>query len=128
MSSKNYNLKIERENGTFDEINFSFRLNNLDEEIAFAIKNILTGIDFTFNKKRKDNRYVILFDNISPTFDIDLIIRVIKDFNLEEDDYGLWISINSEYGHGGGFIPKEIREFYKKTGGQIDFSYLIGEQ
>ncbi|MES2728433.1 MAG: hypothetical protein V4643_15090 [Bacteroidota bacterium] len=126
-NEKNYNLKIERENGSYDEVNFSFRFNKVSENIAFEIKDLLKEHDIVFNKPRGKDFYVILFDTIESNFDVNLILNIIKNYELDENNFGFFITINSEYGHGGCFLPDEIRRLYKIIGGQLDFSYLIGD-
>jgi len=125
MKKSNYNLKIERENGSFDEVSFSFRITEISEEIIDDIKFLLKNEDVIINKPKLRNFYVVLFEDIGQDFNIELIKKIIENYKLSQKQYGFWISINSEYGHGGGYIPSEILAFYRIIGGQIDFSYII---
>ncbi len=127
MSIENYNIKVTRENGSQDEIEFSFRFNHLNERTAYEIKEMLKDYNVIFNKPKGKEFYVILLDKLDSSFDVNLILQIIKKFNLDKESYGFWISITSEYGHGGAFLPIEIREAYKIIGGQLDFSFLVGE-
>lgn len=126
-SVKNYNLSIKRENRSEDIIEFSFRFNKLLENDAVTIKNKLNGYKAEINKSTEKDFYNILIEEINSEFNPELILSIISEHNLNEDNYGFWISITSEYGHGGGYVPKEIRTLFKLIGGQIDFSYMIGE-
>jgi len=120
-------LKIRRENQSYDEVNFSFRFNNLEEKNAIEIKDLLFNYNVLLHKPKDKDFYVILIEPIENNFSSELIINIIKKYGLNEVDYGFWVSITSEYGHCGGYIPKEISNLYRKIGGQLDFSVMIGE-
>lgn len=129
MKSGNYNLKIKREDNSIDEVDFSFRFNFLSEDVANQIQLLLESNSYNCIKSKNKEKgfYIILIEEINNLFDASFILKIINQFDLEEKNYGFWISITSEYGHGGGYLPKEIRELFKKIGGQLDFSFMVGE-
>lgn len=122
-------MEIKRENDSRDNIEIEFRFYNIDENSVLLIKDELDRYNFTFEiqKIRKSDRFSILFKIENCFFDPIITYELTKTYKLPEENYGYWISITSEYGHGGFTIPNWLLDLYLKTKGQIDISYIIGD-
>jgi hypothetical protein len=84
-------------------------------------------LKFEIGKQRKTDLYTVLIEIEKGNFNTTVINLLIVELGLSKENYGYWISFTSEFGHGGMTIPKWLLNYYINTGGQLDFSYLIGE-
>ena len=116
--------KIERENGNDDEINFIFRFINLTEsEKKFIEKQYkINKIDFEINSTNENGH--VVFSKFTDKLNVLVIGGIINDLKLDESKYGIFASIISFYDQSGFSFPKQIVEFTKCFGGNIDVSVI----
>lgn len=120
-------MEINRENGDLDIVTFEFRLYAISEELSKQLNEELIKFEFSFEvfKIRKANLYTILFQIEDSFFDADIIKDLITKHNISNKNFGYWITFTSEYGHGGLTVPNWLLILQNKTGGALDFSYII---
>lgn len=123
-------MEINRENGDLDTITFEFRLYAISEELSKQLNEELIKFEFSFEifKIRKSNFYTILFQLEDSFFDAETINDLIAKYNISNESFGYWITFTSEYGHGGLTIPNWLLKLQHKTGGALDFSYIISNE
>jgi hypothetical protein len=52
------------------------------------------------------------------------IMNFIRKYRIESSNYGIYISLSASKKSEKVEIPKKVLSFYKRFGGQIDFSYI----
>ncbi len=122
MNIKGNILQIEREYGEFDKVEFSFRYINLNEQQLSHIQKTTTGIEKSI-KKLKNSTYILsvsLEENLSSN----MFKKINSDLELDDSNYGIWISFTSEYDHSGFRLPKYVKDFYITVGGQFFCSII----
>ena len=122
MNIKGNILQIEREHGEFDKVEFSFRYVNLNEKQLSHIRKTMPEIENSINKLRNSN-YVLSIP-LEENLNSNLFKKIISELELDDSNYGIWISFTSEYDHSGFRLPKYVKEFYLTVGGQFDCSTI----
>ena len=123
MELKDNTIEIEREGGELDIVTFSFRFTDLSStEIAFVQTEIGDRLDFI--NEPEIGKFITAFP-ITKDIDTSTVIKIIDKLNLTNEKYGLWISHTTEYDHSGFRLPKLIRDFYLKVGGEFNVSIIM---
>jgi hypothetical protein len=118
-------MKIQRE-GEDDEISFCLRLINIPEAIKNSLISELAHLKIESNRPKKDpTSFVLLIDLNEASFDIPQLKEVLRRHQISDKSYGLWISINSEFDHGGFTLPENVANLYHELRGNLDVSYTI---
>jgi hypothetical protein len=120
-------MKINREDGKTDEIDFSFRYVLSSGEKAQSVLRKIRQKSFLyeyFEPKRGPN-HVITID-LELSFDANFIFEINKELELAKEECGFWFSINSDFDSGGFSVPDWIVEYMNIIGGKVDFSFIAG--
>lgn len=120
-------LKIEREFGNPDEINFSFRFFDQNLKNKTIIENELIENHIKFELFYTEiHQYVIIINlNVHNKAQlIGLIRQIIEKLNIDKESFGVYASIISYYDHSGISFPREICELIRDVGGNIDISII----
>ena len=126
MELQKNTMKIIREFGEFDEVEFTFRYLDVNEKERTFIENELSDLELNTNKIENEV-YVINFPITNET-DPNRIKKINKKLELPFNKFGLYVSFTTNYDHAGFGLPKEIREFYQIVGGEFDCSILMIEE
>ena len=119
----NVDLKTKRE---FDEIEFSFRYNKVNEKQRIYIENELSDLKLRTNKIENEI-YVISFP-LTKDLEPNRINSINKKLEFPSSKFGLFVSFTTSHNLTGFKLPKEIRDFYQIVGGEFDCSIImIGE-
>lgn len=118
-------IEIIRESGEYDIIDFSFRYVQLTEYQKNIIENKLveTNTNLEFNYIPEKGYIIILkLDNsINPE-----TIKILNDqLEIDETNFGIWISMTTNYDYSGFSFPEYIIKFIRIVGGTIDFSTIM---
>src|SRR6056300_771068 len=113
---ESYNYRIKRENGSYYSFDFYVMLLNLNKSIINDIIEDLSIFKID-TKSRKEGFIDIYISELSENTNLELIIIVIKRYNLSENDYGWYIDITSDYDHNFLNCPVGISNIYQKIGG-----------
>jgi hypothetical protein len=112
------------------KINFDFRILNLKPEIfdQFCKLAIIEKIYYRVGRFwNNPKRFVVLWP-ISEKTPSRRVMVFIKKYKIQSSDYGIFISLNASKQSEEVKIPRNILDFYKRFGGQIDFSYIFIEE
>lgn len=115
-------LLIERENGEFDKVEFSFRYVNLNKKQLLHIQEATLEIEKSI-KELKNSTYVLSI-SLDENLCSNLFKKINSNLELNDSNYGIWISFTSEYDQSGFRLPKYVKDFYSTVGGQFDCSIL----
>mgnify|MGYP000533651066 CR=1 FL=1 len=119
----NVDLKTKRE---FDEIEFSFRYNKVNEKQRIYIENELSDLKLRTNKIENEI-YVISFP-LTKDLEPNRINSINKKLEFPSSKFGLFVSFTTSHDLTGFTLPKEIGDFYQIVGGEFDCSIImIGE-
>ncbi len=122
MNIKGNILLIERDNGEFDEVEFSFRYINLNERQFLHIQKAIPDVEKSVNKS-KNSTYVLSVP-LDENLNSNLVKKINSDLGLDDSNFGIWISFTSEYDHSGYTLPTYVKDFYLNVGGQFDCSII----
>ena len=111
-------------------INFSFRILNLKPKIfdQFCKLAIIERIYYRVGRSWNDpKRFVVLwpFFQKMPS---QRVMNFIKKHQIQPTDYGIFISLSTSKKSEEIKLPRNILSFYRRFGGQIDFSYIFIEE
>lgn len=122
MELKKNILRIERELGEFDNVKFSFRYLNVDDNEREIIEKELSDLNLKVNKIETED-YVITFP-LTKEIDSERIKMLNDKMKLSSSKYGIYIAFTTNYDHAGFRLPDKIKEFYQKVGGEFDCSII----
>ncbi len=119
-------MHIKRDGGLDDEISFYLRILNVSESIKNSLTEELSNLKLESSKSKKNpNSFMILIDLNESPIDVGFLKDVLSRHRIKEEGYGLWVSINSEFDHGGFTLPEHIAKLYHELKGSLDVSYTI---
>src|SRR5574343_1796132 len=108
----------------YNEIDYVFFLRSLPKQICNEIEDSLSDMKFKIIKvSNKINHYNIEFRLEECNFNIYVIKNIIEKYNLAESDYDYCCRIGSEYNNQSIYMPNDIMDYYRETGGGFSFSY-----
>ncbi|HRO76240.1 MAG TPA: hypothetical protein PLP27_08855 [Crocinitomicaceae bacterium] len=118
---------IKRENGKSDEIHFSLRLTNVNEDIYNRIVHYLDGqFQVEIGSSSKDNNFlIVLISDIDIADDYSELIAALNNCSVTREQINLFISMTTEYDMSGFTVPKKIADLFIEIGGTIDFSIIV---
>lgn len=119
-------MKLKRKGGKDDEFLFYFRLVGVSKAISDSFDLKFPDVDDKPKRIQKDPTKFVIFipleDDLISSQDLRSFIQ---EHNISEKNYGVWVSIISEFESGGLTLPKKISKFYLDIGGTFDISYTI---
>lgn len=106
-----------------------FRIVGLPIGLLQEIKDLLTDHNVETNLDMKSSRYnnpghvVVDFELLS-SYDYSEFHRFIRNNQLTENSYGIWVSLVTNWDNDGVHLPDYALKFYALIGGNIDFSFV----
>lgn len=114
-----------RDNGFTDEMEYSLRMMNIDQNICKQIKNELNDIFQNEIINSEDtNNGLILFENIDDYVDYSKIIEVIDKYKINKNQLNIFIAFTTQCDISGFTVLQKISDLHYKIGGSIDFSII----
>ena len=118
-------IETQREHGDFDTIKFFFRYVLLTENQKSEIENEFKGTNSEIESKlSKSNGYVLSLD-INESVDSDRIKKINDRLKIPEANFGVWVSLISNYDHSGLSFPKHVVDLIRIVGGHVDVSTIM---
>lgn len=106
-----------------------FRIVGLPIDLLQEIKVLLTDHNIKTNIDIKSSRYnnpghvVVDFELLS-SYDYSELHRFLHNNELDENCYGIWVSLVTGWDNDGVHLPDYVLKFYALIGGNIDFSFV----
>ena len=112
------------------KINFSFRIINLKPKIfdQFCKLAIIEKIYYRVGRSWKYPKRLVVSWPFSQKIPSRRVMNFIKKHQIQSTDYGIFISLSTSKKSEEVKIPRNILSFYRRFGGQIDFSYIFIEE
>ena len=111
-------------------IKFNFRILNLTPKIfdQFCKLAIIENIYYRVGRSWNHPERLVVSWPFSRRTPSRRVLNFIKKYGLHPTDYGIFISLNSSKRFEEVKVPRNILKFYRRFGGQIDFSYIFIEE
>jgi hypothetical protein len=100
------------------------RFVGLPERLLPVLKNVLPDTDFRIARQKKTHKLVVSFQLYSKTSCMKLH-KFIRENKVPPSNYGLWVSLVTEYPSGGVRVPDFAVKLLRQVGGKLDFSYTL---
>lgn len=110
---------------TYRKERILFRFVNLTNDKLEILKQLLPDHEFEIGKNRNTKKGLVALFELKQNQKYDEIIRFIHQFEIPSSDYGLWISLVTDNDNGGVHVPPYAIELFRKTGGDLDFSFVV---
>lgn len=99
-----------------------FRIVGLKKNLIDDYKKIVDSEELEVTRYKKTNTFVVSFP-IFKWHNFDELIDFIVNHQIEENIYGIYVSLVTESDHDGVSLPRHVVELHKKIGGHLDFSF-----
>lgn len=117
-------IEIVREYGEIDTIEFSFRYIQLTENQKNIIENKFTGTNTILEFNYTKEGYVIIIE-LDKSINPETIKNLNEQLGIDEVNFGVWITLITNYDHSGFSFPEYVIKFIKIVGGRVDFSTIM---
>lgn len=101
---------------------YCLRLVNLSAADANRIVREISSPGIEMAKMKGTEHFVVVIP-LSDTSDFEALGSLVQTIN--EEDYGIYASLVTDRDNDGIRVPAVIRKFWKKNGGQMDFSFVV---
>ena len=101
-----------------------FRFVDIPDELLPSLKEALEGIEMRVKRREGGKTMVVAFD-LDENTNYEKLWSFIIERRIPPSQYGLWISLVTDTDNGGVHVPEYAIELYRRTGGQLDFSFVV---
>lgn len=100
----------------------SFRIVGLEGGLLDDYKKCIGTEEFRATKYKDTSTFVVTFP-IEKKRNFNGLIEFINQYHIDENIYGIYVSLVTESDHDGVSLPRHVVELHKKIGGHLDFSF-----
>ena len=102
----------------------AFRILDLHKDQLSDLEACLLGHKIKSKEYKGSGTFIVALD-LSPDSNYDVLCDFLVRNSIPEGSYGLWIGLTTTNCIDEVEVPDYIRNFYKRTGGNIDFSFVF---
>lgn len=102
----------------------AFRILDLRKDQLSNLETCLFGHKVKSKEYKGTGTFIVALD-LLPDSNYDALYDFLVRNSIPEDSYGLWIGLTTTNYIDEVEVPDYVRKFYKRTGGNIDFSFVF---
>jgi hypothetical protein len=107
---------------TFRTETISFRFIDVPKSFLQKLEQGLK-CELKVGHRERDTARVVAVFTLDPAMDFEMLSLLIKQNQIQESHYGIWISIVTEADSDGIHVPDYVVRLLRLVGGQLDFSF-----